>query len=208
MTATTAFRPTPLGLITAAVLAAGSAPALALNQDRLWSFATGCSTRDFSSTCWRAGLLGAPGASAPGQFDNVYIVQDAATSLGVNFANDAATPMPFYNQVTLLGLGAGFAELTVARNELRALTIDLGAAFGLPGSASQTTRGRLRQTGGSIGIANLVVGSGANGVGEYLSSSPSRSDFARHRSNHASSARRAGTAGPFCPTPPRIARRC
>jgi hypothetical protein len=168
MTAKTAFRPTPLGLITAAVLAAGSAPALALNQDRLWSFAAGCSTRDFSSTCWRAGLLGAPGASAPGQFDNVYIVQDAATSLGVNFANDAATPMPFYNQVTLLGLGAGFAELTVARNELRALTIDLGAAFGLPGSASQTTRGRLRQTGGSIGIANLVVGSGANGAGEYL----------------------------------------
>jgi hypothetical protein len=168
MSRRTQLRPAHLGLITAAALAAWSAPAQALLQDRVWSFASGCSTQDFNSTCWRAGLLGAPGASAPGLLDNVYILQDAATSLAVNFANAATTSTPPYSSVTLLGLGEGFAELAVARNSLRASTIDLGAAFGLPGSTSQSTRGRLRQTGGSISANILSVGSGANGAGEYL----------------------------------------
>ena len=128
-----------LGLQTAALVATGllamAAPAVA--ADKYWSFASGCSSQDFSSTCWSGSFPAAgPALSGPTlvnnqRADSLRIVHNATQDLPVSFANVATGPIPSFLVLEINGTGSGTPTLNVARNTLDAIVAVVGTAGGV-----------------------------------------------------------------------------
>lgn len=135
---------------------AASAPGAA--APRYWSYSAGCSTQDFTGSCWSTTPGGLPGAPPPVAGSDVFLRQAGALALPVAFANPANGRDFSLGVLTIEGTGAGSAALIIGRNTLTTA----GTVVGLSGL------GRIDQSGGAhiVSGGELLVGChpGAHGI--------------------------------------------